>query len=171
MSGYFWVKMMKKTTAVYAGTFDPITYGHIDVIERATRIFDHVIIAIAANTNKKPLFSLQERVELAGTVTAQFANVVVQGFDNLLLDFANAHHATVILRGLRTVTDFDYEFQLASMNRCMNQNIETMFLVPAEKYMCISSSLVREIALLNGNVSEFVPALIVEALEKKKLTK
>lgn len=156
-----------KNIAVYAGTFDPITYGHVDLIDRASRIFDRVIIAVAASPNKQPLFSLDERVELAAKVLSQHQNVVVEGFNSLLLEFAKTHEANVILRGLRAVADFDYEFQLASMNRFMNPDIESMFLMPSEKYMYISSSIVREIAKLGGDVTGFVPPLVVKALESK----
>jgi len=156
-----------KNIAVYAGTFDPITHGHVDLVDRAARIFDKVIVAIAASPNKKPLFSLEERVELTSKVLTGQANVEVLGFNNLLLDFAKQHEANVILRGLRAVADFDYEFQLASMNRFLNQDIESMFLMPAEKYMYISSSIVREIASLGGDVSGFVPPLVAAALQKK----
>lgn len=156
-----------KNIAVYAGTFDPVTHGHIDVIQRASRIFDEVIVAIAANSRKQPLFSLEERVALTTAVVASHKNVMVRGFDSLLLDFAKEHNANVILRGLRAVADFDYEFQLASMNRFLNPEIESMFLMPAEKYMYISSSLVREIASLGGDVSGFVPQEVLKALEKK----
>src|SRR5262245_36741062 len=120
-----------KHTAVYAGTFDPITYGHVDLIERAAHIFDHVIVAIASNQNKKPLFTLEERIDLAAQILSKHSNVQVSGFDGLLLDFAKQHGASVLLRGLRAVADFDYEFQLASMNRFLNHEIETMFLMPA----------------------------------------
>lgn len=156
-----------KNIAVYAGTFDPITYGHVDLVERAARIFEKVIVAIAVNNNKKPLFSLEERVEMSAQILSKHANVQVLGFDCLLLDFAKQHSANVILRGLRAVADFDYEFQLASMNRFLNPTIESMFLMPAEKYMYISSSLVREIASLGGDVTGFVPPLVVEALRTK----
>lgn len=154
-------------TAVYAGTFDPITFGHIDLIERASQIFTEVIVGIAASPNKKPLFTLEERVDMAKQVLSQYSNVQVYGFQSLLLDFAREHHANVILRGLRAVADFDYEFQLASMNRFMNPKIESMFLMPAEKYMYISSSIVREITALGGDVSGFVPAQVVTALKNK----
>lgn len=153
--------------AVYAGTFDPITYGHVDLIERATAVFDNIIVAIAASSAKKPLFSLEERVHLTTQVLSQHKNVSVAGFDCLLLDFAKQHNANVILRGLRTVTDFDYEFQLASMNRHLNPTIESIFLVPSEKYMSISSSLVREIATLGGDITAFVPPLVAAALKNK----
>jgi pantetheine-phosphate adenylyltransferase len=156
-----------KNIAVYAGTLDPITFGHIDVIERAAAIFDRIIVAIAASTAKNPLFSLEERVDLAKSVLNHRDNVNVLGFNCLLLDFVKKHEANVILRGLRTVTDFDYEFQLASMNRNLNPSIESIFLMPAEKYMSISSSLIREIASLGGDVSAFVPEIVVSALRDK----
>lgn len=156
-----------KNTAVYAGTFDPITYGHVDLVERAANIFESVIVAIAASHNKRPLLALEERVHLSAEALKNYANVVVKGFDSLLLDFAKQNGANVILRGLRTVTDFEYEFQLASMNRRLNPTIETMFLMPAENYMYVSSSLVREIASLGGDVSPFVPEDVVKALVKK----
>ncbi len=156
-----------KNIAVYAGTFDPITFGHVDLIERASRIFTEVIVGIAASPNKKPLFSLEERVALTELVLKNYPNVKVYGFQSLLLEFARAHHANVILRGLRAVADFDYEFQLASMNRFMDQQVESMFLMPAEKYMYISSSIVREISALGGDVTGFVPAPVVAALKNK----
>ncbi len=161
------VILAMKNIAIYAGTFDPVTYGHIDLVERATTIFDHVIVAVAASTAKKTLFSLDERVALTKEVLQHNKQVQVSGFDNLLLEFAKQHQANVILRGLRTVTDFDYEFQLASMNRQLNPEIESIFLMPSEKYMSISSSLVREIAALKGEVSAFVPAQVVKALKQK----
>jgi pantetheine-phosphate adenylyltransferase len=156
-----------KTIAVYAGTFDPITFGHIDVIERAIQLFPKVIVAIAASPNKKPLFTVAERVQLASQVLQDYPTVEIKGFDGLLLNFVHEHHANVLLRGLRAVADFDYEFQLASMNRFMNPQIESLFLMPSEKYMYISASMVREIASLGGNVEGFVPSLIAEELYKK----
>jgi pantetheine-phosphate adenylyltransferase len=154
--------------AVYAGTFDPITYGHIDLIERAANMFDQIIVAVAASPNKQPLFSLEERVSLTEDAVQDYPNVSVSGFDSLLLDFAKQHNANVILRGLRTVTDFDYEFQLASMNRHLNPDIESIFLMPAENFMYISSSLVREVALLGGDVAGLAPEKIVQALQNKR---
>jgi len=155
--------------AVYAGTFDPITYGHLDVIARAEQLFDQLIIAVATSPTKKPLFTLDERVNLVKKSLPESTKVTVSGFDTLLLDFAKLHHANIILRGLRTATDFEYEFQLASMNRQLNPNIESLFLMPAEKYMSISSSLIREIAFLGGDVSPFVPPLVQTALKQKVL--
>lgn len=156
-----------KNIAVYAGTFDPITFGHIDVICRAANLFDQVVVGIAVNFNKKPLFSLDERIDLTKNALQNLHNVSVDGFNSLLINFAKLKKAQVILRGLRTVTDFDYEFQLGSMNRQMDPQIETLFLMPSEKYMYISSSLVREIAMLGGDVSNFVPEQIVAALKAK----
>lgn len=154
-------------TAVYPGTFDPITLGHIDLIERAARLFDRIIVAIAANKNKNPCFSLEERIELASEVLKKYKNVEVMGFDKLLINFMREQKATIILRGMRVVSDFDYEFQLAGMNRHLAPDIESIFLMPAENYTYISSSFVREIAFLNGDVSQFVPKTVVAALNKK----
>ncbi|HFD33299.1 MAG TPA: pantetheine-phosphate adenylyltransferase [Gammaproteobacteria bacterium] len=151
-------------TAVYPGTFDPITNGHTDLIERASRLFDKVIVAIAANPSKKPAFTLEERVNMAKTVTSHLKNVSIVGFDSLLVHFVRDNDAQVILRGLRAVSDFDYEFQLAGMNRRLDRDIETIFLTPAEKYAYISSSLVREIASLGGDVSEFVHQQVMDEL-------
>ena len=153
--------------AVYAGTFDPITYGHIDIVERASRLFDQVIVAIAASPNKRPLFSLAERIDLATQVLKNYTNVTVQGFETLLIDFVKQQNATIIVRGLRAVADFDYEFQLASMNRFIFPAVETVFLMPSEKYLYFSASIVREIALLKGDVAGFVPSSVVNALIKK----
>ena len=153
--------------AVYPGTFDPITHGHSDIIERATKMFDRVIVAIAASPSKKPVFSLEERVSMAQTVLSHLDCVEVVGFDRLLVQFAEENNAKVILRGLRAVSDFDYEFQLAGMNRKLNNQIETVFLTPAEKYSYISSSLVREIASLGGDVSDFAHEKVVAELKQR----
>lgn len=154
-------------TAVYPGTFDPITCGHTDLIKRAAQVYDRLIIAVANNRNKTPLFSLDERIELAKAATAQWPHVEVVGFDCLLVEFMNQVEGQVILRGLRAVSDFEYEFQLASMNRKLAPHIETMFMTPAEQYSYISSSLVREIAALKGDVSEFVPSDVAKAIQQK----
>lgn len=153
--------------AIYPGTFDPITNGHIDLIARASRLFQKVIVAVAVNSNKTPLFTLDERVALAKAVTPNFVNVEVIGFDNLLVDCAREHGAHVILRGLRAVSDFEYEFQLAGMNRRLAPQLETMFLTPAEQYEFISSSMIREIAKLKGDVSSFVPDVVRQSLAEK----
>jgi pantetheine-phosphate adenylyltransferase len=156
-----------KNIAVYPGTFDPITFGHVDLVERAARIFDQVIVAVAANKNKKPCFNLQERIGFASDILSKCPNVKVLGFENLLIDFMRVHHATIIIRGLRVVSDFDYEFQLAGMNRHLASDIESMFLMPAENYTYISSSFVREIAFLGGDVAQFVPETVAKALKQK----
>jgi len=152
------------TTAIYPGTFDPITNGHIDLVVRASKLFDRVIVAIAINPSKEPAFTLEERVALAKQTLAGIDNVEVCGFQGLLIDVAQQKGAKVILRGLRAVSDFEYEFQLAGMNRKMQPDVETMFLTPAEQYTYISSSLVREIATLGGDVSEFVAPCVKDAL-------
>ena len=149
---------------LYPGTFDPITRGHTDLIERAVRLFDHVIIAVAANPKKCPLFSLEKRVALAEEVTAHLPNVEVIGFNNLLVHFAKEVNANVLMRGLRAVSDFEYEFQLANMNRKLAPGVESLFLTPSEKYSFISSTLVREVATLNGDISEFVHPVVAKAL-------
>lgn len=154
--------------AIYPGTFDPITNGHTDLIHRAAKLFDKVIVAVAASSGKRPRFSLQERVDLANRVLAGVPQVEIIEFDTLLVDFTRQCKADVILRGLRAVSDFEYEFQLAGMNRRLAPEVETMFLTPAEQFAYISSSLVKEIAALGGNVSEFVHPLVVEALNGKQ---
>jgi len=156
-----------QTIAVYPGTFDPITFGHMDLIERAAKIFGQVIVAIAANKNKTPFFDLKTRIDLASEALKKFNNIHVLGFDNLLIDFMRSQKATIILRGLRVVSDFDYEFQLAGMNRSLAPDIESLFLMPAENFTYISSSFVREIAVLGGMVKQFVPENVAIALENK----
>ncbi len=155
------------TTAIYPGTFDPITSGHVDIVARASKIFDRVIVAIAINPNKAPTFSLNERVDLATQSLQGIENIKVCGFEGLLVDVAKQQQADVIIRGLRAPSDFEHEFQLASMNRKMEPDVETLFLTPAEQYSYISSSLVREIASLGGDVSEFVAPCVVQALKSK----
>lgn len=150
--------------AMYPGTFDPITLGHEDLVRRACRLFDKVVIAIAANPSKEPMFSVEERVDLAEVALADFQNVEVMGYEGLTVEFALAHDLQVIVRGLRAISDFEYEFQLANMNRHLTEEVETAFLTPTEKYTYISSSLVREIASMGGDISEFVSPEVRKAL-------
>ncbi|TAN46642.1 MAG: pantetheine-phosphate adenylyltransferase [Methylococcaceae bacterium] len=157
-------------TAIYPGTFDPVTSGHIDLIGRAAAIFERVVVAIAENKNKAPLFDLEERVELVKAAAAHWNNVEVVGFATLLVDCARLHDAQVVLRGLRAVSDFEYEFQLAWMNRRLSAQLETLFLTPSEQYAFLSSSMIREIAKLGGDVTGFVPAAVQAALLKKFAT-
>ena len=154
-------------TVIYPGTFDPITNGHIDLVERAARLFDHVVLAIAHSEKKSPLFSLEERIELCEQTLTHLDNIEVCGFSNLLTDFAKSRGANCVLRGLRAVADFEYEFQLANMNRAMYPEFESVFLTPSEHLSYISSSLVREIAGLQGDITPFVPALVAAALQRK----
>ncbi|MGD0961859.1 MAG: pantetheine-phosphate adenylyltransferase, partial [Methylomonas sp.] len=142
-------------TAIYPGTFDPVTNGHLDLIHRASRLYPQVIVAVAASYNKSPLFLLDERVAMINEVVSGFANVEVIGFNTLLVECAKLYNASVIIRGLRAVSDFEYEFQLAGMNRRLSPEIETVFLTPAEQYEFISSSMIREIARFKGDVSSF----------------
>ncbi len=153
--------------AIYPGTFDPITNGHTDLVQRARPLFDKVIVAIAASSGKAPLFSLEERIELAKIALAGMDNVEICGFDILLVKFAQQCNAGVILRGLRAVSDFEYEFQLTGMNRKLAPGIETLFLMPAEQYGYISSSLVKEVARLDGDVSDSVHPQVYRALQQK----
>mgnify|MGYP005854394267 CR=1 FL=1 len=154
-------------TAIYPGTFDPITHGHTDIVERATRLFDRVILAIAASPAKQPAFDLEQRKALAGEALAHLPQVEVCRFDGLLVEFVRSQGAQVILRGLRAVSDFEYEFQLAGMNRHLAGEIETLFLTPAEQYAYVSSSLVREVAALGGDISPFVHEKVVAALKAR----
>lgn len=154
-------------TVVYPGTFDPITNGHIDLVERACRLFDRVIVAVAASSRKNPLFTLDERVELAEETLSHLPNVEVCGFDILLVDFVRQKSAQAVLRGLRAVSDFEYEFQLANMNRALAPDMESLFLTPAEHLSYISSSIVREIGVLGGDVGKFVAPAVESALVKK----
>ncbi|WP_341938122.1 pantetheine-phosphate adenylyltransferase [Marinimicrobium sp. C2-29] len=154
-------------TVVYPGTFDPITNGHIDLVERACRLFDQVVIGVADSPRKNPLFSLNERVSLVRDNLQHLDNVEVCGFDKLLVDFVREKKAQAVLRGLRAVSDFEYEFQLANMNRALEPSMESLFLTPAEHLSFISSSIVREIASLNGDVSKFVRPSVEQALAHK----
>ena len=157
--------MKSPRVAVYPGTFDPITHGHTDLVTRAARVFDHVIVAIAESPHKTPFFSLEKRIKLAQSQIGHVKNIKIVGFSNLLVDFVRENDATVIVRGLRAVSDFEYEFQLASMNRNLCEDVETMFLTPDEQYGFISSTLVREVARLSGDVSQFVGPEIEHALK------
>ncbi len=158
---------MRTNTVIYPGTFDPITNGHVDLAERAARLFDKVVVAIAHSEKKTPLFNLEQRVELCQTALSHLDNVEVTGFSNLLTDFAQSQGARCVLRGLRAVADFEYEFQLANMNRAIYPEFESIFLTPSEHLSFISSSLVREIAALNGDVTPFVPSPVAAALKAR----
>lgn len=153
--------------AVYPGSFDPITYGHLDVIQRAARLFDRVIVAVAQNEGKRPLFNLEERRRLAAEATAELDNVEVDAFTGLLIDYVQERHSRVILRGLRAVSDFEFEFQLALTNRRINDQIETMFMMPRDTYTFLSSRIVKEICRLGGDVSPFVPPSVQAALQAR----
>ncbi len=153
--------------AIYPGTFDPVTNGHLDLIERAAKMFQHIVVGVANSPSKKPLFNLSERVALATQVTSHLDNVSVVGFSGLLIDFAKDHQATILIRGLRAVSDFEYEFQLANMNRRLYPELESVFLTPAEENSFISSTLVKEVALHGGQVEQFVPSLVSDALNMK----
>jgi len=157
-----------KRNAMYPGTFDPITNGHHDLVRRASGLFNHVIVAIAANPNKTPMFSLDKRVDLARKVLADLPNVEVMGYAGLTVDFAHQHGLSVVVRGLRAVSDFEFEFQLANMSRHLARDIETVFLTPQEQFTFISSSLIREIAVLGGETREFVHPIVEAELKKQK---
>jgi pantetheine-phosphate adenylyltransferase len=157
-----------KRHAVYPGTFDPITNGHHDLVRRAAGIFDRVIVAIAANTHKTPMFSLEKRVELARRVLHDLPNVEVQGYAGLTVEFARQYQDAVIVRGLRAVSDFEFEFQLANMSRHLDRSFETVFLTPQEQFTFISSTLVREIAVLGGDVRQFVHPIVETELKKQR---
>jgi pantetheine-phosphate adenylyltransferase len=154
--------------AMYPGTFDPVTRGHEDLLRRASRIFDRIVVAIAANPGKRPMFDLGERVALAEAVLGDIPGVEVMGYEGLTIDFARQHDLGAIIRGLRAVSDFEYEFQLANMNRHLTDEVETVFLTPTERYTFISSSLVREIAMLGGDVGEFVSPVVEKALLERR---
>jgi pantetheine-phosphate adenylyltransferase len=158
---------MRTNTVIYPGTFDPITNGHVDLTERAARLFDRVVLAIAHSEKKTPLFNLEERVALCQQALSHLDNVEVVGFSNLLTDFARSQNARCVLRGLRAVADFEYEFQLANMNRAMYPEFESIFLTPSEHLSFISSSLVREIAALQGDITPFVPEPVAQALKER----
>jgi len=158
---------LNRRVAIYAGTFDPLTLGHEDLVRRAVNLFDHVIVAIAASRSKRPFFALEERVEMAREVLGCYPNAEVCSFDGLLMEFLHERGAKVILRGLRAASDFEFEFQMAGMNRNLYPEVETVFLTPSEKYMFISATIVREIAILGGDVSKFVHPVVSERLKQK----
>ncbi|MCX6122768.1 MAG: pantetheine-phosphate adenylyltransferase [Ignavibacteriales bacterium] len=153
--------------AIYPGTFDPVTNGHLDILERALKLFDKVIITIARNTEKNPLFTEEERITLLRQVTKRYKNVEVDSFEGLLVEYVQKQNAISVVRGLRAMTDFEYELQMALMNRKLDEKMETVFLMPNEKYTYLSSNFVREIARLGGDVSKFVPPVVLKALRQK----
>ena len=161
--------MAKEVTAIYPGSFDPVTNGHVDIIERSRGIFDRVIVAVLVNIDKEPFFTTDERVEMLREVTGKWDNVQIETFQGLLVNYAVARKDQVILRGIRAVTDYEYEFQMALMNRRMQPGIETVFMVPAEANTYLSSSLVKEIFLLGGSVEGIVPSVVEEFLNKKNV--
>jgi pantetheine-phosphate adenylyltransferase len=154
-------------TAIYPGSFDPLTNGHLDVIERAVKLFDHVIVAVAKNESKQPLFTLEERVELVRRCIKHIPNTEVDSFDGLLVEYANQCKAQAIVRGLRAISDFEFEFQLALMNRKLNEKVETIFMMPKDTYTFLSSRIIKEIARLGGDITAFVPAQVRTALLEK----
>ncbi|MDR2240687.1 MAG: pantetheine-phosphate adenylyltransferase [Zoogloeaceae bacterium] len=158
---------MSGGVAIYPGTFDPLTLGHEDLVRRASDLFREVVVAVADSRSKRPFFSLDERIAIAREMLAGYPNVRVEGFDGLLMDFLHRQNARIILRGLRAVSDFEYEFQMAGMNRSLNPDVETVFLTPAEKYQFISATMVREIAVLGGDVSKFVQPQVFERLRQR----
>jgi pantetheine-phosphate adenylyltransferase len=154
-------------TAIYPGSFDPLTNGHLDVIQRATKLFDHIVVAVAKSESKQPLFTLEERVEMVAAAVGHLPQVEADSFDGLLVDYARKRTAQAVLRGLRAVSDFEFEFQLALMNRKLDERIETIFMMPKDTYTFLSSRIVKEIARLGGDVSAFVPAHVQAALATK----
>lgn len=153
--------------AICPGSFDPLTYGHLDIIERASKVFDHVIVAVFLNSSKDPLFTVEERMELIKESTKGFDNVSVDSHDGLLMDYARDKDAVAVVRGLRAVSDFEYELQITSMNRKLNEEVETFFIMSNNKYSFLSSSMVKEVAKYNANVSDLVPRCVEEALNRK----
>ena len=162
---------MSEVIAIYPGSFDPLTNGHVDIIERGSRLFDRIIVGVLINIEKSPLFTVPERVAIARSVFHEYANVEVDTFDGLLVDYARRKHATVIVRGLRAISDFEYEMQMALMNRRLNADVETVFMMPAEPYTYVSSRLVKEVVALGGTVTGLVPTLVEERLRDKKLAR
>ncbi len=159
---------MPGIVAIYPGSFDPLTNGHVDIIQRGSRLFDRIIVGVLINLEKAPLFTVPERVDIARTVFREWTNVEVDTFDGLLVEYARRKRATVIVRGLRAISDFEYEMQMALMNRRLNPEVETVFMMPAEPYTYVSSRLVKEVVALGGSVSGLVPRLVEERLRDKK---
>src|SRR5690349_20234345 len=162
---------MPEVVAIYPGSFDPLTNGHVDIIQRGSRLFDRIIVSVLVNLEKRPLFTVHERVEIARGVFKGLSNVEVDTFDGLLVDYARSRRATVIVRGLRAVSDFEYEMQMALMNRRLNAEVETVFMMPAEPYTYVSSRLVKEVVALGGSVTGLVPSLVEDRLRDKKLAR
>lgn len=158
---------MPKNTAIYAGTFDPVTFGHLDVLQRAAKLFDKVIVSVAKSTSKSTLFTTEERIAMMNNAVIKNSKISVESFDGLLVEYAKKKNAQALIRGLRAISDFEYEFQMALTNRKIEPSIETVFLMPGEKFSYISSTLVRDIAKNNGRVSDFVPPIVVKMLKKK----
>jgi pantetheine-phosphate adenylyltransferase len=161
------IEFREMKRAIYPGSFDPVTNGHLDVVERARKLFDEVIVAVAQNDEKQALFSLEERLDMLKQTVGRFDNVRVAQFDGLLVEFARAEQAAAVIRGLRAVSDFEFEFQMALMNRKLEGSVETLFLMPKEEYTYLSSRLVKEIARLGGDVSKFVPGVVAAALGRR----
>ncbi len=159
--------MKNKILAIYPGTFDPITNGHLDVIERASQLFDKVIVMIATNRAKEPLFTREERKAMITKAVSKYANVSVDNYDGLLVNYAKSKNASVIIRGIRAISDFEYEFQMALTNRKLAPKISTIYMMPNEKYTYLNSSIVRELSSLNGNVADFVPFHVAKKLKEK----
>ncbi|HSC28210.1 MAG TPA: pantetheine-phosphate adenylyltransferase [Vicinamibacterales bacterium] len=159
---------MSEIVAIYPGSFDPLTNGHVDIIQRGSRIFDRIVVAVLINIEKAPLFPVSERVEIARTVFREWPNVEVDTFDGLLVEYARKRRATAIVRGLRAISDFEYEMQMALMNRRLNPGVETVFMMPAEPYTYVSSRLVKEVVALGGSVKGLVPELVERRLREKK---
>jgi len=163
--------MSGEIIAIYPGSFDPLTNGHVDIIQRGSRLFDRIVVAVLLNLEKSPLFTVPERVDIARTVFASYTNVEVDTFDGLLVEYARRKQASVIVRGLRAVSDFEYELQMALMNRRLNQEVETVFMMPAEPYTYVSSRLVKEVVALGGSVTGLVPSVVESRLRDKKLAR
>lgn len=160
---------MGTTRAIYPGTFDPPTNGHLDLVSRGAKIFDELVVAVLRNTSKgTPLFTADERVDMLREITAPFGNVTVETFDGLLVDFARMKQAGAVLRGIRAISDYEYEFQMAMMNRKLDRSLETVFMMPAEKYTYVSSRLIKGVYQLNGDIGELVPPLVLERLKAKR---